>query len=163
MTEADPAFRRIDDRLINSTLDLAAGNARRRLNVNFHEYPDPVQRMLNCAWPDSYFHPHRHDDPSHVEVILVVRGRALVFLFEDTGQPRSAVELNGTGPCYGVEVPPTIWHSLLAIGGPTAFYEVAEGPFRGVAHAEPAPWAPRDPVAGVTFLRAAAQRLGLRV
>ncbi|HBM54925.1 MAG TPA: hypothetical protein DDZ97_17635 [Deltaproteobacteria bacterium] len=36
----------------------ARQHSRRRLNHNFHEPPDVVNRMLNAIEPDSYICPH---------------------------------------------------------------------------------------------------------
>ncbi len=147
-------LRPIDTGLLAPTAAAAAASPRRRAIYRFHAHPDPVQRMINVVQPDSYVHPHRHQDPDKVEAFICLRGRAVVLLFDDAGQPLEGVEIAPAGPAYGVEVPPRVWHALLALEE-TALYEVIEGPYQPETHKSLATWAPTDPPAGLTFLRAA--------
>jgi cupin fold WbuC family metalloprotein len=117
---------------------------RRRALLRYHEHEETVQRMINAVEPDSYVRPHRHADPDKVEVFLALRGSAVVCAFDETGRLIEHVPIRAGGPCFGVEIPPRVWHSLLALEQGTVLYEMVEGPFQPETHKDHAPWAPPE-------------------
>jgi cupin fold WbuC family metalloprotein len=163
---ADPAaqeLRPIDRNLLDLATTRARTNPRRRALLRYHEFPEPVQRMLNALEPDSYARPHRHVTPPKVEVFLVLRGRAIVVRFDDSGAILEAPEIAAGGPRHGVEVPPGVWHMALALEPDTVFYEVKEGPYDPARDKSFAPWSPPedDAVAGRRYLEGIRRALHL--
>ena len=76
----------IDKQLLDKTSEQAKQSPRLRMNYNFHErLDDPVNRLLNAMEPDTYIRPHRHLNPDKDEIFLLLRGKAVVFIFDDQG------------------------------------------------------------------------------
>jgi cupin fold WbuC family metalloprotein len=85
---------RIDQHLLSGLSQRARQHSRRRLNHNFHEPPDVVNRMLNAIEPDSYICPHRYQHPPLEESFLVLRVAGTVIVFADTGELKDILVLN---------------------------------------------------------------------
>jgi len=153
-------LRPIDHEAAGKAHALAAASPRHRAIVRYHEHAEPMQRMLNAVEPDSYVRPHRHADPAKLEIFLALAGRALVLTFDDAGTVTSFVELSAQGPCWGVEIPPGTWHSLVSLEPGTLLYEFIEGAFDPATHKDYAPWAPPEgSEEGRRFLAALRARL----
>jgi len=153
-------LRPIDAETLERVRADARGNPRRRAIVRFHEHDEPVQRMLNAVEPDSYVRPHRHESPDKTEVFLALAGRACVCRWDDAGALLETVEIAAGGPRRGVEIPPRVWHSLVALEPGTVLYEVIDGPFSAASHKRHAPWAPEEgSEAGQRFHEALRARL----
>ena len=60
----------IDNEILTETSERAKASPRLRMNYNFHDLADPVQRMLNAIEPESYIRPHRHFNPAKMEFFL---------------------------------------------------------------------------------------------
>ncbi len=134
----------IDDVLLDNVSLLARSSERKRSMVRFHEFADPVQRMLNAIEPGTYVQPHRHANPDKPEVFVALRGRVLVVRFEDGGNPVEGVIVDAGGPVRGIEVSPGAWHSFFALQAGTVLFEVTEGPYDAATNKEFAPWAPPE-------------------
>ena len=133
----------IDKKLLDETTARAKLSPRLRMNYNFHtELDDPVNRLLNALEPDTYLRPHRHCNPDKNEIFLLLRGKVVVFLFDDTGQITDTIPMDPLKGCYGGEIPPGIWHGLLVLESGTVIYEIKEGPFVPLAPENMAPWSP---------------------
>ena len=133
----------IDKQLLDETTARAKLSLRLRMNYNFHtELDDPVNRLLNALEPDTYLRPHRHCNPDKNEIFLLLRGKMLVFLFNDEGQITDTIPMDPFNGCYGGEIPPGIWHGLLVLESGTVVYEIKEGPFAPLAPENMAPWSP---------------------
>jgi cupin fold WbuC family metalloprotein len=139
----------------------ARSSPRRRAILRYHEHDEPVQRMVNAIEPDSYIRPHKHEDPDKVEVFLVLRGSALLCVFDAEGNLVEHLETRAGGPCFGVEIPPGTWHSLLALEPGTVLYEILEGPYHESTHKSFAPWAPPEGTPdGIAYHHALRSKLG---
>ncbi|NNL66883.1 MAG: WbuC family cupin fold metalloprotein, partial [Myxococcales bacterium] len=138
----------------------AAASPRRRSILRFHDHDEAVQRMINAIEPDSYVRPHRHQDPDKTELFLALQGRACMCRFDDDGRLRQTVEVAAAGPNRGVEIPPGVWHCMVALEPATVLFEVIEGPFTADTHKHYAPWAPAEGSdAGAGFLAALRERI----
>lgn len=154
------ALRPIDAGQLSRASRDAAASPRRRSILRFHDHHEAVQRMINAIEPDSYVRPHRHQDPDKTELFLALAGRACLCRFDDAGQLSQTVEIAAAGPNRGVEVPPRVWHGLVALEAGTVLFEVIEGPFSAATHKHYAPWAPEEGSdAGAGFLAALRQRI----
>ncbi|MDA8099995.1 MAG: WbuC family cupin fold metalloprotein [Nitrospiraceae bacterium] len=138
-------MRLIDDILLSGLSGQADASPRKRMNHNFHETPeDPVQRLLNAVEPGTYIRPHRHSDPATWEVLLLVRGSAVLLVFDGNGKVAERIVLAAGGPVKGAELRPGIWHTIASLERGTIFYEVKRGPYRQPKGEHSASWAPAE-------------------
>ena len=105
---------RIDQTLLSDLSQRAHQHSRRRLNHNFHEPPDVVNRMLNAIEPDSYICPHRHQHPPLEESFLVLRGAGAVIVFTEVGEVEDILVLDSRCQCWGVEILAGRYHTILS-------------------------------------------------
>ena len=135
----------IDIKLLDDLSSAAKQSARLRKNHNFHVLlSDPINRMLNAFEPGSYVQPHKHELPDKREVFLVLRGRLVLFYFDDSGQLTEHVLIDRAAGCYGVEVEPRRWHMVVALETDTVVYEIKDGPYNPDNDKIMAPWAPAE-------------------
>jgi len=150
----DTAITRLDHTLFARLGEEARQSPRRRTHFNLHHgFDEPVQRFLNVIEPGTYIPPHRHVSPPKWEFTLVVRGRAAVLIFDETGTVLARHVLSAGGPLHGVELTAGTWHTLVAEESDTVVLEIKEGPFTG-SHVEKefATWAPAEGEAGCTAM-----------
>jgi cupin fold WbuC family metalloprotein len=138
------ALRPIDASQMERASREARASERGRAILRFHDHPEPTQRMLNAVEPASYVRPHRHERPDKTEVFLVLAGRACLCRWSDAGELVEALEVSADGPCRGVEIPPRVWHSMVALEPGTVLFEFNEGPFATATHKVFADWAPAE-------------------
>lgn len=133
----------ISDDLINELIHKAAESPRQRSHYNIHEsLSDVVQKLLVAATTQSYFRPHRHADKS--EFALVLRGRFVVFRFDEHGEITERQFIgDGTG-VNGLELAPNTWHCWLSLSDDAVFFETKQGPYDPATASEFAPWAPAE-------------------
>jgi cupin fold WbuC family metalloprotein len=123
----------------------ANASARLRKNLNVHtDLDDPVQRLFNAMQPNTYVRPHRHVGEGRWEFFQVVRGRALVLLFDDSGRVTEKSELCDKGPNIAVEIPSNTWHTLVSMQPETVLFEVKSGPYKPLTDKDFAAWAPQE-------------------
>ena len=119
----------IDQTLLDTVSGLAAASPRRRRNHNFHHHEaDPAHQLLNAVEPDSYIAPHRHQDPGKGEVIVALRGRFGVVVFDDAGAVVQSLIIAPGSPQPGLQIPPGTWHSLVSLDPGGVFFEAKAGP-----------------------------------
>ena len=134
---------RIDNQLLDETTARAKLSPRNRMNYNFHaELEDPINRLLNALEPDTYLRPHRHCNPDKNEIFFLLRGKMVVFLFDDEGLITETIPMDPLNGCYGGEIPSGIWHGFLVLESGTVVYEIKEGPFAPLTPENFAPWSP---------------------
>lgn len=155
--ETGPGIQLIDAALIDEIRRNAAHSPRRRLNHNFHASPtDNPHRFLNVLLEGTYVTPHRHSLPPKSESFLVLDGCAAVIVFHDGGQVEHVYVLTADGKppadlalksypvARGVDLPPGVWHTVVALSPAVVCYEVKPGPWEPATDKEFAPWAPRE-------------------
>lgn len=94
--------------------------------------------------PGTYIQPHRHINPAKREVFMVLQGTLAVIIFNDQGKIISATILNISEGCYGVEVAPGEWHTIIAMEKGSVAYEFKDGPYNAADDKNFAPWAPTE-------------------
>ncbi len=99
--------------------------------------------------PGTYIQPHKHEDPDRFEVFLALRGRFVVFTFDEEGNIADHVILDPGEGNYGVEIPARTYHSLMSLEKGSVAYEVKEGPYLPFSAKNFAPWAPAEGDDGV--------------
>lgn len=135
----------INERLLDTLSQEAKEHPRKRKNHNFHaSLADPINRMLNAVEPESYVCPHKHENPDKREVFILLRGRMAVFYFDETGTVTESVVLDHDEGSYGIEIPPGMWHTLVALSSDTVVYEIKDGPYRVEDDKHFAEWAPQE-------------------
>ena len=123
----------------------AKQSPRKRMNFNFHEYAgDALQRMLHALQPGTYIQPHKHESPDKREVFIILTGRAALIEYDNTGHPIDHILLDIKEGNFGVEIPPSTWHSLIALEEDSVVYEVKDGPYSPADDKNFAAWAPRE-------------------
>lgn len=137
-------FKLIDTTLINKTIKEAHKSSRRRAHSRFHDYKDPVQRMVNVYMKDAYIQPHKHDNPDKVEVFLCLKGKFLALSFNHKGTVTERIIFGEKEKIRGVEIPPKTWHAFWALEDDSVIYEVIQGPYDAKTHKKFAPWAPSE-------------------
>ena len=145
----------ISDGLFQRVAKLAHESARKRMNYNFHESAvDNPHRFLNVLLKGTYVQPHRHADPPKAESFLVL-GSGTVTQRYSLGVDST----DGEGHMWGVDLPPGVWHTIVARTERVICFEVKPGPWQAASDKEFAEWAPRetDPRAAV-YLEALLQQ-----
>lgn len=140
-----PDYRIIDDSLLRDLDRKAMQSERGRINYNFHLHDnDAAHRFLNIMHRGTYIQPHRHIAPPKPETFLVLQGDLAFIMFNDDG---SIADVAGIGEnyCYGLDLDPGIWHSLLVLTESASCFEVKPGPYNSATKdKEFAPWAPAE-------------------
>jgi cupin fold WbuC family metalloprotein len=131
--------------------DEAACSARGRQHRNVHaSHDEPVQRLFNAIGMDSYIRPHRHFADPKNETLLAIRGSLTFVTFSETGEVEQAIRFGQqdagarANPSVGVEVPPGVWHTVIADEPGSVVFEVKAGPFDPNRAKEWALWAPPE-------------------
>lgn len=134
----------IDLQLLNKICSQASDAPRRRMNHNFHQLEDTVQRFLNAIEPDSYIRPHRHVDPLKDETFLVLRGSGAVIIFEDDGSVAGIHILDVEKGFWGVDIPGGLYHTILSFSENSVFFELKAGPYDPNADKGFSEWSPEE-------------------
>lgn len=129
----------------------AVKSSRLRQHLNLHEsYIETCQRLLNAIEPDSYIRPHSHSHDQGAETIFALRGLMALICFDEAGNVLS-VKRFGAGNYHkerdvslGVEIPPGIWHTVVALEHGSVLLEIKGGPFNPESPKFPALWAPEE-------------------
>jgi cupin fold WbuC family metalloprotein len=136
---------RITNDFIDKPSVEAKASPRLRMNYNFHpRHEDPLHRMLNAMEPGTYIQPHKHENPDKFEVFLALRGRFVVFTFDNNGNIVEHAILDARQGKYGVEIPEKTYHTLLSLEEGSVAYEIKEGPYTVTTAKNFAPWAPAE-------------------
>lgn len=133
--------------LLDVLIQEANSASRARLNLNLHQhFNDPCQRLFNAIGLNSYIQPHRHLLDPKIETLIALRGVFALLTFDNEGKVMDVVkfgsekhlEIDGVG----VEVPSSVWHTVIALVDGSVLFEVKEGPFDPMRAKEFALWAP---------------------
>ncbi|MFN9262216.1 MAG: WbuC family cupin fold metalloprotein [Acidobacteriota bacterium] len=131
----------------------ALGSARRRKNFNFHaSAAENPHRMLNVLCRGTYVRPHRHVTPPKSEAFIPLTGAVGVVLFDDAGAVTAAHRLDAAGPVRGIDLPPGVWHTVIALTEASVCYEVKPGPWEPASDKDFAAWAPAEGAVGCADL-----------
>lgn len=151
--------------MIDDLVEQAGQSLRGRLHRNLHATHDaPVQRLFNAIGMDSYIRPHRHWQDPKTETLLAVRGVLTFVTFSDEGVIEQAIHIGEqiagrTGNAsIGVEIPPGVWHTVIADQPGAVIFEVKAGPFDPSRAKEWAAWAPAEDSADAQVYMATLRR-----
>ncbi|MCK9270014.1 MAG: WbuC family cupin fold metalloprotein [Bacteroidales bacterium] len=136
---------KITDEFLDVTSRQAKQSPRRRMNYNFHpSHEDPFHRLLNAMEPGTYVQPHKHENPDKFEIFLALRGRFVVFIFDELGNITDHIILDAREGNYGVEIAERTYHTLVSLEPHSVAYEVKAGPYTSTTSKNFAPWAPAE-------------------
>ena len=143
-----PDVQLISAMLFDEVTTLAAESSRLRMNHNFHAGPaDNPHRFLNVLLHTTYIRPHRHLNPPKSETFLVLEGLADAIVFDDDGGISARYQLGAESPegrLWGIDIPPGVWHTILARTPRVVCFEVKPGPWVAAHDKEFADWAPAE-------------------
>lgn len=123
----------------------AARADRKRTHYNLHPaFEDPVQRLVVAIDPGSYIRPHRHNDPAKWELFILLKGAAVILIFDKDGCVANRVDLSENGPVHAVEIPEKAWHTLAALKNGSVLIEIKPGPYAPLLDKDFAAWAPDE-------------------
>ena len=87
--------------------------------------------MLNALEPGTELPIHRHMKSS--ETIVILRGSATQYFYDDAGQVTERVTIAVGGPCVGMSVEAGRWHRLVPHEPGTVILECKDGPYESLA------------------------------
>lgn len=155
----DRPIQTITSTLLDELLARAASSPRRRAIHCLHSGDwEHCHRMLNALTPGTYVRPHRHDSDHQSEAFILLRGKLALLLFDEAGAvdfTHSRI-LSPADGMLGMDVPPRIWHTLIALED-SVIYEVKGHPAGGYVQERDknfAAWAPEEGAPeGESYLR----------
>ena len=126
-----------DKKVLDELTQRAKESPRLRMNLDLRNSPeDGSQRMLNALEPGTVLPIHRHRTTS--EVVVMLRGRAVQYLYDEQGRETDAVLL-AAGALDGDGVPGAVpgmtiskgqWHKLVALESGTVIFEAKDGAYK---------------------------------
>ena len=132
-----------DRNILDELTQRAKESPRLRMNLDLRNSPeDGSQRMLNALEPGTVLPIHRHRTTS--EVVVMLRGRAVQYLYDEQGRETDAVLL-AAGALDGDGVPGAVpgmtvskgqWHKLVALELGTVIFEAKDGPYEPISPAD---------------------------
>ena len=135
----------IDDKLLDELLQKAQENPRKRSHHQFHSgFDEPVQRMVIGLSSGTYVRPHMHPQFNKWEMLLGVRGRTLLLMFDQQGTVKERIILSESKSIFGTEMQPCTWHTILPLDKEAVVMEIKQGPFNPADVTEFALWSPEE-------------------
>lgn len=126
-------------------------NPRRRKHLNLHDsHSEKCQKVINAIDMASYIAPHRHALDPKVETLVALNGSFALFTFDDGGCVTEVIKLemprinSKSIACFGLDIFPDTWHTVIALVPNSILLEIKEGPFFPDSAKEIAPWAPDE-------------------
>jgi len=118
-----------DSEYFQRLISQAKNKSRGRQHCNIHHsYEEPCQRLFNAIEPGSYIRPHRHTTDSREELLIAIRGKMVLFTFNDSGEVARMVRLVADAGDFfnfvGVEVSSDVWHTVIALESGSVLLEV---------------------------------------
>lgn len=118
----------IDDTLLDSLTAAAAASPRLRMNYDLRTSPaDGSQRMLNALEPGTVVPVHRHRTTT--ETVVLLRGKAIQYYYDDAGQVTDSIVLEAGSPCFMMSVDLGRWHRLESLAHGTVIFECKDGAY----------------------------------
>lgn len=118
----------VDSSLLDSITEQAKKSPRLRMNYDLRDSADDKsQKMLNALEPGTVLPIHRH--PSCSEVVVLLRGKAVQFLYDEQGRQVNAIVMEAGSGTPGMVVEKGQWHRLESLQSGTVILECKEGPY----------------------------------
>ena len=139
----------IDKAVLDNLTAQAQASPRLRMNLDLrNSAEDTSQRMLNAIEPGSVLPIHRHRTTS--ETVVILRGRAVQYLYDDAGNETGQVLLAAgagdphmasllglpEGAVPGMQVEKGQWHRLESLESGTVIVEMKNGVYEPISPAD---------------------------
>ena len=135
----------IDDTLIEMLIKKAAISSRKRVHHNLHsDLNDKIHRLCVAIEPGSYIRPHRHSGSGKWELMIAMRGKMAVLLFDDVGKVTEKVILTPGSSNSAVEIPVGVWHTFVSLEKGSVIFEIKCGPYQKPEEYDFACWASKE-------------------
>ena len=122
---------KIDNTLLDDLTAQAQASPRLRMNMDLrNSAADTSQRMLNAIEPGSVVPIHRHRKTS--ETVVVLRGRAVQYLYDDEGREMGSVLLESGSEIPAMQVEMGQWHRIEALESGTVILEMKDGAYEPI-------------------------------
>lgn len=119
---------KIDKQLLDNLTEQAKASPRLRMNYDLRDsVNDKSQKMLNALEPDTILPIHRH--PAFSEVVIMVRGAAVQYMYDDNGNVIDEIRMAAGSDCPGMVVEKGAWHRLESLQSGTVIIESKEGAY----------------------------------
>lgn len=123
---------RIDKELLDNLTEQAKNSPRLRMNYDLRDSADDKsQKMLNALEPGTILPIHRH--PAFSEVVVMVRGKAVQYMYDDKGNVTDEIRMAADSDCPGMVVEKGAWHRLESLESGTVIIESKEGAYTPLA------------------------------
>ena len=120
-----------DKTLLDELSQRAKESPRLRMNLDLRTTPeDQSQRMLNALEPGKVLPIHRH--PKTTEVVTILRGKAVQYLYDDNGNETGQVLLEAGGECAGMSIERGQWHRIECLETGTVIFEAKDGAYEPI-------------------------------
>ena len=120
-----------DRTILDELSQKAKESPRLRMNLDLRTTPeDQSQRMLNALEPGTVLPIHRH--PKTTEVVTILRGKAVQYLYDDNGNETGQVLLEAGGECAGMSIERGQWHRIECLETDTVIFEAKDGPYEPI-------------------------------
>ena len=116
----------INKKLISELFDRAVVNPRLRQSFDLRNPDDNGRRMLNALLPGTVVPIHRH--PNSNETVILLCGKIIEVLYDDTGNETERFHLDSTLGNFGCVIPAGVWHSVDVLE-PSIIFEAKDGKY----------------------------------
>ena len=137
-------IKEIDEKLFGELIKDAKASPRKRSHKNFHSnFSEPVQRVFIGLVEGTYVRPHKHPQSTKWEMIIGIKGKTALLIFDDNGNITRRLTLTPESS-LGVELPPNTWHTVFPIDNESVIMEIKQGPYDPDEKCDFAEWAPEE-------------------
>ena len=121
----------IDSALLDKLTAQAKASPRLRMNFDLRNgESDRSQRMLNALEPGTVLPIHRH--PGTTEVVVILRGSATQYFYDDEGRLTETVTIKAGSECPAMSVEKGRWHRIESLESGTVIFEAKDGPYEPI-------------------------------
>ena len=136
---------KLDEEFFKTLLLKAGSSERKRAHHNIHkELDEPVQRLCIALLQGTYVRPHHHSQKNKWELILGLKGRLGLVIFDEGGVIIDKLTLAPGSSMSGLELEPNTWHTVYPQSEEVVILEVKEGPYTPAIESDFAQWAPKE-------------------
>ncbi|MDD5697602.1 MAG: WbuC family cupin fold metalloprotein [Victivallaceae bacterium] len=146
-------MRIIDRDFMDGLSARARAGERKRAHSNLHQsLEEDIHRLCMGAEPGTFVRPHRHFAAGKWELLIILRGKIAVLLFDKDGRVLERIELTAGGDVCAVEIPAATWHAFTALESGSAVMEIKRGPYTPPAAGDWLAGTPAEGEAGASEL-----------
>ena len=123
---------KISQKVLDNLTTQAKSSERLRVSLDLRtSSDDQSQRILNALEPGTKIPIHRHR--TSAETVIVVRGRLIERLYNDTGKLTDEILLEAGGECPVLQLPAGQWHGVEVLESGTVIFEAKDGVYQPIA------------------------------